>query len=378
MHSRILPIAHKEWLHILRDWQTLGIAIVLPILLLVIFGYGIRFDVEDIKIIIRDQDRSPASRELIQKITASPTFTLLGYAENQQELTAALDSNAAALALDINPGFAKKLAAGRSPKLQFLIDGAENNTGLLAMGYMQVILTDYNSKLIAENLGRLGLREIPGVPAVTLPMRFWFNESLTSSHYIVPGVIVMVMMLLCTLLTSLTIVRERERGTLEQLIATPAKPYEIIIGKLLPYFGLSVFDTLMIALAGIVFFGVPFRGDLLIFLVFTCLFAIVGLGIGITISSFARNQVFALQLAIMSQMLPTILLSGFMFPIKEMPLVLQWITKLIPARYVITALRGIFLKNTGWSELWPELLILSGFALLFLILASKNFHKDLE
>jgi ABC-2 type transport system permease protein len=378
MHSRIGPIALKEWLHVLRDWRTLLIAVVLPLLLLFIFGYGITFDIRDIRLAVRDQDRTPASRALVEAVSSSRYFRIVGRAESDAEVAAALATNRAHVVLDIRPGYARDLAAGRAPAVQVLVDGAENTTGLLAAGYLGVVFQDQGTRVIQERLNRVGISSIPGVPAVSLRSRFWYNEELTSPSFIVPGVIALVMMLLCTLLTSLTLVRERERGSLEQLIATPVRATEIVVGKMIPYFGLGVFDTVLITVVGHEVFGVPFRGDVGTLLLFTFLFAAVALGIGVAISSIATNQVFALQVSIISQLLPTLILSGFMFPIKEMPVVLQWITVIIPARYVIVALRGIFLKGSGLFDLWREALILATFAIVFLGLAARRFRKRLE
>ena len=378
MQSRIWPIAYKEWLHVLRDWRTLLIAIVLPIALLFIFGYGITFDIRDIRLVVRDQDKTPESRALVDAVASSRYFRIVGAADRVEEIGAALDSNRAHVVLDIRPGYARKLGAGRAPEVQILVDGAENTTGLLAAGYLSAIFQAHGTRIVQERLNRVGVGALPGVPAVTVRSRFWYNEDLTSPAFIVPGVIALVMMLLCTLLTSLTLVRERERGSLEQLIATPVRASEIVIGKMIPYFGLGVFDTLVIAIVGHEVFGVPFRGSVPTLLLFTGLFAAVALGIGMAISSIATNQVFALQVSILSQMLPTLILSGFMFPIKEMPVVLQWITVIFPARYVIAALRGIFLKGSGLGELWREALILAAFAVVFLGLAARRFRKRLE
>jgi ABC-2 type transport system permease protein len=378
MRSRIGPIAYKEWLHVRRDWRTLAIAIVLPLILVLIFGYAIRFEVEQIPLAVLDQDDSQAGRDLVRTITGGRTFNLVAVTDSPAEIRRLLEEGHATLALVIPPEFSADIAAGRTPKFQVIVDGAENNTGALAIGYLQSILIQYSQGLLGERLNGIGVSSMPGVPPVTLDVRYWFNEELESPTFIVPGIIAYVMMLLCTLLTSQIIVRERERGTMEQLIATPVRATEIVIGKLLPYFALGLFDTMLITAVGYFLFGVPFRGSLLLLLGFTCLFAVVGLGIGMLISIIASNQVFALQLAIISQMLPALLLSGFMFPIKEMPLLLQWITHIVPARYAIEAFRGIFLKGTGARVLWPLALILLGFATLFVTASAKRFRKRLE
>jgi ABC-2 type transport system permease protein len=378
MRSRIGAIALKEWLHVLRDWRTLLIAVVLPLLLLFIFGYGITFDIRDIRLVVRDQDRTPASRALVESVSSSRYFRVVGRAESERDVAAALSTNLAHLVLDIRPGYAADLAAGRTPAVQVLVDGAENTTGMLAAGYLGVVFQAEGTRVVQERLNRVGIGSVAGVPAVSLRTRFWYNEELTSPSFIIPGVIALVMMLLCTLLTSLALVRERERGSLEQLIATPVRASEIVLGKMVPYFGLGVFDTVLITVVGHEVFGVPLRGHVATLMLFTVLFAAVALGIGMAISSIATNQVFALQVSIISQMLPTLILSGFMFPIKEMPVVLQGITVILPARYVISALRGIFLKGSGLMDLWREALVLTAFAAVFLGLAAKRFRKRLE
>jgi ABC-2 type transport system permease protein len=377
MKSRIGAIAHKEFLHIVRDWRTLGMSFALPLVLLLLFGYAITFDIRDIRLAIYDADRSEQSRELVQKFTSSGYFKLAGVANSDQELGRFLELGTAQIALSIPEDFSYKLSRNQPVDVAVLVDGSESNTANIASGYVQGIMGGLSMQYSMETFSRYGLSQPPKLPPIDLRPRFWYNAELRSQNYIIPGLIATIMMVMTALLTALCIVGEKERGTLEQLISTPVRPQEIIIGKLIPYFVIGFVDSLLVAGVAVFFMGVPFKGSIWLFLLGTAVFALAGLGIGIRISSISKNQVMAMQIAVMASMLPSFLLSGFMFAIKNMPEWVQVITYLIPARYFLVILRGIFLKDMEFALMWGQYAFLVALAVFMLGVTVKTFKKKI-
>jgi drug efflux transport system permease protein len=375
MKTRIVPIAKKEFLHILRDWRTLMMAIALPLVLVLLFGWAITFDIRNITLAIHDGDQSPESRRLLDRFTANGYFKLVGNAENEEALGGYLDRSQAQIALSIPEGYARGLQRGEKVELALLIDGAESNTATIAGGYIERILTEENLRVALSTLSRQGLSKPPDLPPIEPQTRYWYNAELRSQNYIVPGLIASIMMVMTALLTSLTIISERERGSMEQLLATPVRVHEILLGKLIPYLVIGVLDSLMIVVVGFLIFDVPFVGSGPLFFLSVLIFAMAGLGIGLTISAVAKSQVMAMQMALLLTMLPSFLLSGFMFAIKNMPDWVQAITYLVPARYFLVVLRGIFLKDQGLDLIWPQLAFLGVLAVVMLALAHKKFKR---
>lgn len=377
MKTRVFAIAHKEALHILRDWRTMAMSFALPLVMVILFGYAITFDIREITLAIRDADNSPASRALVERFVSSGYFTKVGTASSEAALGRYLDEGRAKIALSIPEDYSRLLARGEPPSVAVLVDGSESNTANIAAGYVDMILTQQTLDASLQALSAWGVGQTVAMPPVELRPRFWYNPELRSQNYIIPGLIATIMMVMTALLTSLTVVRERERGSLEQLISTPVRPWEVLIGKLIPYFVIGVIDSIMIACVGVFVMGVPFVGSVLLFLLGTAVFALAGLGIGLQISTAAKNQVVAMQMAILSSMLPSFLLSGFMFAIKSMPGWVQVITYLVPARYFLVILRGIFLKDADLLMLAPQMAFLVALATIMLTASLKRFKKKI-
>jgi ABC-2 type transport system permease protein len=366
---RLLAIARKETLQLRRDTRSLILAFVLPIVLLVFFGYAITWDVSNIKLAVLDQDHSAASRDLVDAILASGRFSLTTRIERTRDIGALLDRGSVRMALVIPPRFAADLAAGRTAAVQAIVDGSDANTATIAIGYTQAVVQQYSARLLFQTR------------RVTLPVdariRIWYNEELASRNMIVPGLIAVIMMIIAGLLTSLTIAREWERGTMEQLASTPVAPSEVVLGKLMPYLVIGFADVAVCSIIGVVLFHVPFRGSPVYLAVTAFLFLVGTLGLGLFISATFKTQLLASQMGILATFLPGFLLSGFMFAIENMPLPLRLITYLIPARYFLVVTRGIFLKGVGPDVLWSQGLLMLVYAILGLGLATRSFHKEI-
>jgi len=378
MRNRIIPLMRKEILHILRDPRTLYLAIILPIILLILFGYAITFDVKHIPIGIVDQDNSSLSRDFISRVKGSEYFELLYLSNTSAGLENLLDKGRVKIILVIPHRFSRDLSKGKDTALQLLIDGSDNNMAQISLGYISRIIQIFSSNIIREKLNKQGAILKAGIPPIDVKPRVWYNPDLRSTNFIVPGLTAVVMMILAAMSTSLTIAREWEIGTMEQLIATPAKPYEIIIGKLLPYFFLGIVQISLIILVGTLLFRVPLKGNIFFLFCVSAVFLICGLGIGLLISTITRSQQLAFMLSMLFTFLPSFLLSGFIFPISSMPRIIQFFTYLVPAKYFLIVLRGIFLKGTGLLTLWPEVISLFIFASLILLACARRLKLTLE
>ncbi|MFZ5875646.1 MAG: ABC transporter permease [Nitrospirota bacterium] len=367
---RLLAISRKELIQFRRDTRSLLLAFLLPVLLLVLFGYAITFDVEHIATAVLDQDRSARSRELIDAFRASGYFTVTEQLARSSDIDPALEGRRAQVAVVIPPDFAAHLGAGRRAALQVLVDGSDANTATIILAYAQAVVQTYSTAVTVH-----GQSVRPPVSAET---RVWYNEELTSRNMIVPGLVAVIMMIIAAMLTSLTIAREWERGTMEQLAATPVTRVEVVVGKLLPYLGIGMIDVVTSTALGVALFGVPFRGDPFLLMVLAFFFLIGALGLGIFISAAARSQLLATQMAMLATFLPAFLLSGFMFAIDVMPKALQALTYLVPARYFLVVTRGIFLKGVHVEVLRVQGLLMVAFAAAGLLLAIRAFRKELE
>jgi ABC-2 type transport system permease protein len=366
---RLGAIARKEWIQLRRDKRSMILAFVLPVFLLLFFGYAISWDVNDIPIAVLDQDRSPRSRSLVEAFQASGYFTVDEYLEDAAAADQRLVGDAVLGVLWIPPGFARDLAAPGGAHVQLLLDGSDANTATIALNYADAIVSRYGARAI------LGTRT---TPAIALEARTWYNPNLESRHMIVPGLIAVIMSIIAAMLTALTIAREWERGTMEQLAATPVSRLEVVIGKLLPYLGIGLFDVALTVTAGMLIFDTPLHGSVWLLGAFTLLFLTGALGLGIFISAAVKSQVLAMQIAMVATYLPAVLLSGFMFDIASMPAVLRAVTFLVPARYYVTVTRGIFLKGVGVEVLWVQAAFMIAFAALGLGLATRAFRKELQ
>jgi len=371
--ARLLAVARKEVIQIRRDPRSLGMAFVIPMVLLFLFGYALTLDVNNLKTVVYDQDRTAVSRAFLARFKESGYFTVVATARNYGDLEWALDSGRAQVVLVIPRNFARDLDLGRQVPVQALLDGSDSNTATIALAYLTGIASRYSNQIVTERAG-LARRD----PPVENRLRVWYNPELQSKNYIVPGLIAVIMMVIAALLTSLTIAREWERGTMEQLIATPVQVPELVLGKLLPYFGIGFIDVALSALAGTLVFRVPFRGNVALFLGLSLIFLLGALSLGMLISIKAKSQLVASQVAMVVTFLPSFLLSGFMFDIGNMPGWLQVITHAFPARYFVTILKGIFMKGIGLHMLAVETAFLALFALIVTAAANRKFQKNLE
>ena len=368
--TRLLAMARKEVLHLRRDSRSLLLAFLLPTLLVVLFGYAITWDVEDIRTAVLDLDGSSRSRELIDAFEASGYFTVVRRLARQGQVEDVLDRGEALVVIVLPPDFARDLDGGRSAALQIPVDGSDANSATIALGYAQGIVRSFSSDILLAGAER--------PPTVRAETRVWYNEELLSRNMIVPGLVAVIMMIIAAMLTSLTIAREWERGTMEQLVSTPVHRVEVVLGKLLPYVAIGVIDVVLVSLVGVLLFDVPFRGSPSLLMILSLAFIVGALGLGMFISAVARSQLLATQLAMILTFLPAFLLSGFMFAIEVMPPALQAITYLIPARYFLVVTRGVFLKGVGVEVLATEGLLMIAFAVLGLYGATRAFRKEIQ
>ncbi len=372
---RLWAVARKEFIHLLRDSRSLGMAIAIPMLLLLLFGSALTLDVDQVPLVVWDQSQSVASRELISRFSGSRYFSLRETARNYREVEQAIDSGRALAALVVPRDFAPRIDSGRRARVQVLVDGSDSNTATIALGYAEAVAQGYSETVLLREIRRAGGRS-PEPPLEIRP-RVWFNPDLASRNYIIPGLIAVIMMVIAALLTSLTVAREWERGTMEQLISTPVKGPELILGKLLPYFAIGMLDVLLAVLMGQFIFQVPLRGSAALLFGMAAIFLAGALSLGMLISILAKSQLLASQLAMVLTFLPSFLLSGFMYAINNMPAPIQIITYAIPSRYFVALLKGIYLKGAGLEALATEAGLLAAFAAGALLLAIGKFKKRL-
>jgi ABC-2 type transport system permease protein len=374
--TRLAAIARKEVVQILRDARSLAIVIVMPAILVLLFGYGVNLDLKGLPVYVYDQDGSQQSQDLLKRFQASEYFQIVRVVNDYPALTRALDDGHAKMGIVVPWDFSRRLSDGRPAQVQALVDASDDNTANVLMGYAQAVVQGYSAEVQVDWLRRQGIAMQPA--AMSVETRTWYNEDLESSAFIIPGVLALVMSVIGAFLTSLTIAREWERGTMEQLISAPVTAMEIMLGKLAPYFVLGMVDTIISAAIAIYWFHVPFRGSYVTLLVASAMFLIVVLSMGFFISVLAKGQFAASQIALLITFLPAFLLSGFLFAIEQMPVVLQWITRILPARYYVSVLKKIFLKGSPVSLLYADLIPLAVFTFVLALLATRSFHKRLE
>ena len=380
MKSRIVPIMRKEALHIRRDPRSLYMAIGLPVVLLILFGYAITFDIRHVAVAVADLDGSFASRDLIARLGASEYFDVREVSPDDRRIGRRLEDGSVKIALVIPRDFGREYGRGGIPPVQVLVDGSNNNTALVALGYISRLIQSYAADKLGETLkaSSLSAASPTGIPTVDARIRIWYNPELRSTNYVIPGLIAVVMMVMTTMLTSLTVAREWENGTMEQLIAGPVRPIEIVLGKMAPYFLLGVAQIVLVVVGGTALFKVPLRGDLACLAVVSTVFLFCALGIGLFISISVKNQQLSFMLTVLITLLPSYLLSGFIFPIAGMPKAIQAVTYLVPARYFLATLRGIFLKGYGFGLLWAEILSLAAFGLFMFVLCVRRLKPRLD
>lgn len=370
---RLRAVFRKELLHVARDWRSLAMALAVPLLLLLLFGYALTLDVDRVPTVIYDQDGTAESRELGERFRGSKFFAVMGVREGYGEVVRRLDEGKALMAVVIPRGYARALARGETAKVQVLVDGSDSNTASIAAGYAEGLVMAYSMEVREEWLERRGAGKLE--PPADLRARVLYNNAMESKNFIVPGLIAVILMLIASMLTSLTIAREWENGTMEQLLATPVRPREVLLGKLGAYFVLGVVDTVIALAAGAGLFGVPMRGSYLLLAGTGALFLFGALCWGILLSTVTRSQLLAYQAALITTFLPAFLLSGFVFAIENMPLAVQQVTRIVPARYFVTILQGIFLKGVGLEVLWAPAGFLLLYAVLVFAVASRKLRQ---
>ena len=366
---KVLAVGRKEFRQIARDRRSLMVLLFVPAFFLLLYGYALSFDVQNVQLVVHDNDRSAASRRLVDSFVQSGYFRLVAQVSSAREYQALIDSGEARAVLVMPAGFARDLRAGRQVPVQVIINGDNSNTATTVMGYALRILQAAS----AEYEGGGGVRR---PPPITLEPRVWYNPQLRSPLFLIPGLIAYIGMISAVIATSLSVVREKERGTMEQVRMAPIGTGTYIIGKTLPYFVISMASSVFIILASMVLFDLPMNGSWLLLLLSLSLYLAGALGLGLMISTLAESQEVAFQLAVLASFLPTMMLSGFVFPIASMPQAIQAVTFLVPARYFIVALRAIVLKGAQLSTFWLQLVALSVYAVLMLTLASKRLARQ--
>jgi ABC-2 type transport system permease protein len=376
MSKRLLPIIRKEFIHLIRDIRTLAMMFILPVIMLILFGYAVSFDVNHIPLMVLDRDKSTASREFVSKFTNSGYFELVEDLTSDNDFADRMDSGRAKVIFNIPRDFSRKIAAFKKAEVQVLLDGSDPTWASSALGYINSISEEYYKGLLKAVFARQGLRAA-GEP-INLRIRVWYNETLRSLNFFIPGLICIILMMMSATLTSLTIVSEKEQGAMEGLVVSPIRKNELILGKVLPYVIVAFADVLMVTAIGVFWFQVPLKGSLLLLSVNSLIFLIGAMGIGIFISTLASSSQEAMQIALLVSLLPSLLLSGFVFPLESMPWLLQGISFLIPARYFLTILRGIFLKGVGLNYLWAEMLFMTALSVLVMTVTVMRFKKRID
>ncbi|MEW6740785.1 MAG: ABC transporter permease [Nitrospirota bacterium] len=365
MFERIKQMIIKEFIQVFRDRRMIAIVFFTPVMQLLAFGYAVTTDVNNISTAIYDLDKSYESRELMRRLESSGYFNIGYFADSPDEMQELLDRGRITAAIQINRGFSSDLKNKRQTEVQILVDGTDSNTATVAM--------DYANRIIMKYTKDMGAQKIEPVK-IDLRTRAWYNPDLRSRNYNVPGVIAIVIMLTCLLLTSMAVVREREIGTMEQLMVTPLKPIELMLGKTIPFAIIGFFDVFLVTMVGVFWFNIPIKGPIQLMPLATAIYLLSVLGIGLFISTISRTQ----QQAMMATFLfyiPAVLLSGFMFPIENMPEIIQYGTYINPLRYFLVIIRGIFLKGNGIAILWPQMLSLLLLGIIVMTLSSLRFRK---
>jgi ABC-2 type transport system permease protein len=376
MLERIYHMLVKEFIQILRDPRMKGVIFLMPVVQLLVFGYAVTTDVRNIRTVVVDLDETPASRALLSRFAGSGYFEIIEHTSSFARASTMLDNGQAQAVIHILGGFAADLGAGEPAPVQIIVDGTDSNTAGIALDYAGRIVAEFSEQALLQRIARIeGAKPYQGT--LLLEPRAWFNENLESRNFYVPGVIAIIVMLITLMLTSMAVVREKEIGTMEQIMVTPITSTEFILGKTVPFALIGFADVALVTVVGVLWFGVPIRGNLLLLFGSTALYLMTTLGIGLLISTVSQTQ----QQAMMSTFFfyfPAVLLSGFMFPIANMPRIIQWLTYLNPLRYFLIIVRGIFLKGVGPATLWPQMLALAVMGVASLGFASRRFHKTIS
>jgi len=368
-------MARKEGLHIVRDRRSLLMALAMPVLMLLLFGYALTLDVDRVPTLILDNDKSPQSRQLIERFSGSRYFRVVGSVADYGPIVRMINRNECVLAVVIPRDYSRNLLASKEANVQVIVDGSDSNTASIALNYAEALVRAYSFEVQAQALNRKGGGRLD--PPIDAQLRVWYNSQLQSRNYIVPGLIAVIIMIIAAMLTSLTVAREWENGTMEQLLSTPVRAHEIVLGKMAAYFALGLTNTIVAIGVGVFLFGVPLHGNPLLLLLSSCIFLVGALFWGIFLSAATRTQSQAYQLGMVTSFLPAFLLSGFVFAIENMPIVIQVVTYVFPSRYFITILKGIFLKGVGVNVLWMELGLLVLYALVLFWAATRKLKQKI-
>lgn len=374
---RLKAIAVKEVLQIWRDPRSLMIALLMPFMQMALLGYGVNLDVKHLPVCTFDQESSQNSQSLLKRFQASPYFSIVAVLHGYRDVTTALDRGDCRLVIVVPHDFTERLSDTGESSVQAIVDGTDDNTANIAIGYATAVVAGFSRSVQLESAGAEGVPAQPVQP-VLVQSRVWFNEDLESRNFIIPGIVALIMALVGAQLTSLTIAREWERGTMELLVSTPVTPMEVMLGKLFPYFVIGLLDAVFCLVFAVFWFQVPFRGTLATLFFTTSLFLVVVLGIGYLISTAIRSQVGAAQIGLLVTLLPTSLLSGYTFPIDQMPPAVQVVTYLVFARYYVTILKAVFLKGSGVADLWAPILAMIVYAAAVAFVAARAFRKTLD
>jgi ABC-type multidrug transport system permease subunit len=372
--ARIGAVADKEFKHLRRDPRALATVLLLPVLQLVLFAYAISFDVKNVPTVILDQDNTPASRQYLQLYRSSEFFDVLGSADDLAQIDQLFDQNKARVAVVVPSGFARSLDSGEKAQVAVLTDGSEPTSAQLGQAYATALNANYDRQVVVEWADRQGL-DVAQAGEIEPRLRTWYNPEQKSSDFLIPGLMVVIIMVVTVQQTAVTLVREREQGTGEQMTVSPLRRGELMIGKLLPWTLLAFADMLVIALVGIWGFDLPLRGNIGFLVVSSVIFVFAALGIGLSISAVAPSLETANIVGLLIAFLPAFLLSGFAFPLDSIPLPLQWLSYAFPGRYMVAITRGVFLKGAGFPELWPQLVALATYALMVLLASSLLYRR---
>ncbi len=369
--KKFLAFVKKEFRHILRDRRTLLILLGMPVAQVIIFGYAITNEFRNADIIVLDQARDETSRQLTQKLTASGHLRLAGEAQNYADIDRHFKAGKVKMAIVIPPNFDQEMQRGTA-QVQLIADGSEPNYASTLVAYASQMVATFQQEQAPSSILQ------PSNPSILVEARMLFNPQLKSAYLFVPGVMALILMLISAMMTSLTIAREKELGTMELLLVSPLHPLQMVVGKVLPYVLLSFVDGMLVLAVGVFVFGVPIQGSLLLLMAMSVLYVLAALSLGVLISTKAKTQQQAMMISLMALMLPTVLLSDFIFPLKSMPVLLQVLGNAIPAKWFIAILRDVMLKGVGWHFIWQKAAILGGMSLVFLLLAMKNFKMRLN
>lgn len=375
MNSRLFSIIRKEFIQIFRDRRTLALILVIPIMQLFLLGYAATNDVRNVPLAVFDQSNSAESRALLDAYRAADYFSIAFAAGSESEIQALIETGQARAALIIPPDYANRLKEGEA-QVMFILDGSDPSVAATSLSAAKLIGQNHATSILSEKVARAG-QSLKLQPPVDVRTTVWYNPDLISSYFMIPGVIGMILYAITAILTASAIVRERERGTIEQLIVTPIRSWELVIGKILPYTILALFDTLEVLLVGHWWFGVPIRGSMLLIILVSAIFLLSGLGVGLFSSTIANTQQEAM-LTVWMTLLPSIFLSGFFFPLEAMPKLLQWISYAMPLRYYLSIIRVLLLKGVGLESIIPDFIALTLFGVIIMGAAALRFKKRLD